>query len=55
MRKGAMGLEFIIRKSDGVRVHYKKTSNGLRVDHEKRGDGVGVDHEKKERCGRSSR
>ena len=29
-----------MRKSDGVRVHYKKKSNGVRVDHEKRSDRV---------------
>ena len=28
-----MGLEFTIRKSDGVRVHNEKKSDGVRVDH----------------------
>ena len=28
--------EFIIRKSDGVRVYHKKKSDGVRVDHEKK-------------------
>ena len=27
-----------MRKSDGVRVHYKKKSNGVRVDHQKKSD-----------------
>ena len=31
-----MGLEFTIRKSDGVRVHHERKSGGVRVDHEKR-------------------
>ena len=30
-----MGLEFTIRKSDGVRVHHEKKSVGVRVPHEK--------------------
>ena len=34
-----MGQEFTIRKSDGVRVHYKRKSAGVRVDHEKKSDG----------------
>ena len=53
-----------MRKSDGVRVHYKKKSNEVRVDHEKKSDwvsvrirkrsiGVRVDHEK-DRWGKSS-
>ena len=28
-----------MRKSDGVRVHYKKKSNGVRGDHEKKAIG----------------
>ena len=31
-----------MRKSDGVRVHYKKKSNGVRDDHEKKSDRVTV-------------
>ena len=34
-----MELEFTIRNSDGVRVHYKRKSAGVRVDHEKRAMG----------------
>ena len=49
-----MGSEFTIRKSDGVRVHYKKKSAGVRVDHQKKSDGVRVDHEKKKRWRGSS-
>ena len=49
-----MGSEFTIRKSDGVRVHYKKKSAGVRVDHQKKSDGVRVDHEKKKRWRESS-
>ena len=30
-----MGLEFTIKRKDGVRVHHKRKSNGVRVDHEK--------------------
>ena len=30
-----MGLEFTIRKSDGVNVHHEKKSDGVRVHHEK--------------------
>ena len=47
MRQRAMGREFTIRKSDGMRVHYDKVSNGVRIHHEKESDGVRVDHEKK--------
>ena len=43
----AMGLEFDIRKSDGVRVYNEKKSDGVRVKHEKKSDGVTVNHEKK--------
>ena len=39
MRKRAMGQEFTIRKSDGVRVHYEKKRAGVRVDHDKRAMG----------------
>ena len=35
MREKAMGWEFTIRKSDGVRVHHDKSSDWVRVDHEK--------------------
>ena len=35
MREKAMGLGFIMRKSEGVRVYYKKKSNGVRVKHKK--------------------
>ena len=35
MRKGAMGLEFTMRKSNGVRVHCEKKSNWVRVHHGK--------------------
>ena len=48
-----MGLEFTIRKSDGVRVHHEKKSDGVRVHYETKGDGVRVHHEK-ERWGESS-
>ena len=34
MRQRAMGLEFTIRKSNGVRVHHEKKSDGVRVHHE---------------------
>ena len=34
-----MGLEFTIRKSDGVRVHHERKSGGVRVDNEKRAIG----------------
>ena len=30
-----MGLEFTIRKSDGVRVHHERKSDWVRVHHEK--------------------
>ena len=43
----AMGLEFTIRKSDGVRVHNEKKSDGVRVYHERKSNGVRVHHEKK--------
>ena len=35
MRKRAMGGEFTIRKSNGVRVHHERKSEGVRVHHEK--------------------
>ena len=35
MRERAMGREFTIRKSDGVRVNHEKKSDGVRVDHER--------------------
>ena len=31
-----------MRRSDGVRVHYKKMSNGVEFDHEKKSDRVTV-------------
>ena len=33
MRKRAIGCDFTIRKSDGVRVHYKKRALGLSLIH----------------------
>ena len=36
MRKRAIGCAFTIRKSDVVRVHYKKKSTGVRVDDKKK-------------------
>ena len=39
MRKRAMGGEFTIRKSDGIRVHHNKQSDGVRTHHEKESDG----------------
>ena len=41
-----MGLEFTIRKSDGVRVHYEKKSDEVRVDKEKKSDGMTINQEK---------
>ena len=35
MRKRLMGLEFTMRKTDGVGGHYPGKSSGVRVDHEK--------------------
>ena len=52
MGKSGIGSEFTMRKSDGMRVHYKK-SGEVRVHHEKKSNGVRVDH-KKERWGESS-
>ena len=46
MRRRAIELELTIRKSDGVRVHYKKKSDEVRHDHEKKSDGVRVNHKK---------
>ena len=40
-----------MRKSDGVRVHYKKKSNEVRVDHEKKSERVTV-HIRKKAIGR---
>ena len=48
-----MGLEFTIRKSDGVRVHHEKKSDGVRVHHERKSNTVIV-HNEKERWGESS-
>ena len=39
MRKRGIGLEFTMRRSDGVRVHHEKKSDGVRVDHERRAMG----------------
>ena len=44
-----MGLEFTIRKSDGVRVHHEKKSDGVTVHHERKSDGVRVHYEKEQR------
>ena len=52
MRKRAMGREFTITKSDGVRVDHERKSDGVKFDHVKRSDGVRV-HHKKERWGDS--
>ena len=46
-KERAMGLEFTIRESEGVRVYHEKKRDGVRADHEKESDGVGVHHEKK--------
>ena len=46
MRKRAIGLEFTIRKSDGVRVHYEKKSDEVRVHHMRKSDWVRVHHKK---------
>ena len=46
MRKRAMGGEFTIRKSNGVRVHQEKKSDRVTVDHEKKSEWVRVHHEK---------
>ena len=35
MRERAMGREFTIRNSDGVRVNHEKKSDGVRVDYER--------------------
>ena len=47
MRKRAMGGEFTIRKSNGVRVHHEKKSERVRVNHERKSDWVKVHHEKR--------
>ena len=47
MRQGAMGCEFTMRKSDGLRVHDEENSDGVGVDYERKSDGVSVEHEKK--------
>ena len=39
IRKRAIGGEFTMAKSDGVRIEYERKSAGVRVDHEKRGMG----------------
>ena len=38
MRRRAMGWEFTMRKSDGVRVDPEKKSDGVRIHHEKKSD-----------------
>ena len=48
-----MRLEFMIRKSDGVKVHHKIKSDGLRPHHERKSDGVRI-HNEKDRWGESS-
>ena len=48
-----MPLEFMIRSTDGMRVHHKKKSNGLRPHHERKSDGVRVHHEKDRLVGSS--
>ena len=35
MRERAKGLEFTMRKSDGVRLQHERKSDGVRVHHEK--------------------
>ena len=59
----AMGLEFTIGNSDGVRVHHKKKSDAVRIHHERKSDGVELTmrksdgvrvHHEKERWGESS-
>ena len=40
MRKRAMGWEFTMRKSDGVRVDTEKKSDGVKIHHEKKSDRV---------------
>ena len=45
MRKRAIGRQFTMRKSDGVRVHHRTRSDGVRVHHEKKSEGVTVDYE----------
>ena len=46
MRKRAIGGEFTIRKSNGVRVHHEKKSDRVTVDHEKKSEWVRVHYEK---------
>ena len=46
MKKRAIGREFNMRKSDGVRVDHEKESDGLRVYHEKKSDRMKVHHNK---------
>ena len=53
MRKRAIGSEFTMRKSDGVRVDNKTKRDGVRVYYEKKSDGIRV-HHKKERWAESS-
>ena len=48
MRRRAMGWEFTMRKSDGVRVDHEKKSDGVRIHHEKKSDRVRL-HNQKER------
>ena len=52
MRKRAMGCEFTMRKSDGVRVDQEKKRDGGKVEKEKKSNGLKFYH-KKERWGES--
>ena len=52
MREGAIGQEFTMRNSNGVRVHHEKKSDGVTLDHERKSHGVRV-HHVKERWGES--
>ena len=45
-QKKAMGLEFTVRESDGVRVYHEKKRDGVRGDREKKSERVRVHHEK---------
>ena len=48
MRERAMGWEFTMRNSDGVRVQHEKKSDRVRVHHERKSDRVGVHNDKKQ-------
>ena len=47
MRKRAIGRQFTMRKSDGVRVRLRTRCDGVRVHHKKKSEGVTVGREKK--------